>query len=54
MKTIWFTVLAIACGVGAASAVSDAIAQRRALMKSDGIAAKKLYDMAKRRGAIQY
>jgi cytochrome c556 len=47
MKTIWFTVLAIACGVGSASAVSDAIAQRRALMKSDGIAAKKLYDMAK-------
>jgi cytochrome c556 len=36
----------LACGIGGVLA-ADVIAQRRALMHDDGIAAKKLFDMAK-------
>src|SRR5271165_3009964 len=47
MKRLTILVVVMACGAGAVWAESDAIAQRRALMKNDGIAAKKLYDMSK-------
>ena len=39
--------IALACGVGAVLADTDPIAERRALMKHDGEAAKKLFDMSK-------
>jgi cytochrome c556 len=47
MKRLTTVVIALACGVGAVWADTDPIAQRRALMKSDGMAAKKLFDMSK-------
>jgi cytochrome c556 len=40
-------VIALACGVGAVWADTDPIAERRALMKNDGMAAKKMFDMSK-------
>jgi cytochrome c556 len=47
MKRLTTLVIVMVCGAGAVWADSDAIAQRRALMKNDGLAAKKLYDMSK-------
>ena len=47
MKRMTTVVILLACGAGAVWADTDPIAQRRALMKNDGIAAKKLFDMAK-------
>jgi cytochrome c556 len=47
MKRLMILVMALACGVAAAWAQSDAIATRRALMKHDGEAAKTLFDMSK-------
>ena len=47
MKRLTTVVIALACGVGAVWADTDPIAQRRALMKNDGMAAKKLFDMSK-------
>ncbi len=47
MKRLTALVIVTAFGAGAAWAASDAIAQRRELMHNDGIAAKKLFDMAK-------
>ena len=40
-------VIVLACGVTAVLADTDPIAERRALMKHDGEAAKKLFDMSK-------
>jgi cytochrome c556 len=47
MKRLTTLVIVMACGAGAVWADADAIAQRRALMKNDGIAAKKMFDMSK-------
>jgi cytochrome c556 len=47
MKRFVAVALALACGVTAVLADTDPIAERRALMKHDGVAAKKLFDMAK-------
>jgi cytochrome c556 len=47
MKRLTTVVIALACGVGAVWADTDPIAERRALMKNDGIAAKKMFDMSK-------
>jgi cytochrome c556 len=47
MKRSMIVVFALACGVGAVLADTDPIAERRALMKHDGEAAKKLFDMSK-------
>ena len=47
MKRLVTVLVALACGVGAVWADADPIAQRRALMKSDGMAAKKMFDMSK-------
>ncbi len=47
MRRSVIVAIALACGVGAVSADTDPIAERRALMKNDGIAAKKMFDMAK-------
>jgi cytochrome c556 len=47
MKRLTTVILMLACGASAVLADSDPIAQRRSLMKNDGIAAKKLFDMAK-------
>jgi cytochrome c556 len=47
MKRLTTVVIALACGIGAVWADTDPIAQRRALMKSDGMAAKKMFDMSK-------
>ena len=47
MKRLTTMVIALACGVGAVWADTDPIAERRALMKHDGEAAKKLFDMSK-------
>ena len=47
MKRLTILVIVMACGAGAVWADSDPIAQRRALMHSDGIAAKKMFDMSK-------
>jgi cytochrome c556 len=47
MKRSIIVVLALACGLGAVCADTDPIAERRALMKHDGEAAKKLFDMSK-------
>ena len=47
MKRLATVVVLMACGAGAVWADADAIAQRRELMKNDGFAAKKLFDMAK-------
>ena len=46
MKRLTTAAVLIACAVSAVSADTDVIAQRRALMKHDGVAAKKLVDMA--------
>ena len=47
MKRSVIVAIALACGVGAVLADTDPIAERRALMKHDGEAAKKLFDMSK-------
>jgi cytochrome c556 len=47
MKRLAALVILVACGAGAVWANADAIAQRRALMKGDGEAAKALFDMSK-------
>jgi cytochrome c556 len=47
MKRLVAVAIALASGITAVSADSDAISERRALMKHDGAAAKKLFDMAK-------
>jgi cytochrome c556 len=47
MKRLVAVAIALACGVGAVLADTDPIAERRALMKNDGIAAKKMFDMSK-------
>ena len=47
MKRFVLTAVLIACGVGAASADSDAIAQRRALMKANGEATQPIVAMMK-------
>lgn len=47
MKRLVTVVIALACGVTAVLAATDPIAERRALMKHDGEAAKKLFDMSK-------
>jgi len=52
MKRLVTVVLALACGLGAVWAATDPIAERRALMKHDGEAAKKLFDMSK--GSIPF
>jgi cytochrome c556 len=49
MKRFVAVALALACGVTAVLADTDPIAERRALMKHDGAAAKTLFDMAKGR-----
>lgn len=45
MKRLATMAVILACGIGGVIA-ADVIAQRRALMHDDGIAAKKLFDMA--------
>ena len=47
MKRLVAVAIALACGVGAVLADTDPIAERRALMKHDGEAAKTLFDMSK-------
>jgi cytochrome c556 len=47
MKRLTILVMALACGVTAVLAATDPIAERRALMKHDGEAAKTLFDMSK-------
>jgi cytochrome c556 len=47
MKRLVTVAIALACGVTAVLADTDPIAERRALMKHDGAAAKKLFDMSK-------
>ena len=47
MKRLTTVLIALACGIGAVWADTDPIAERRALMKSDGMAAKKMFDMSK-------
>jgi len=47
MKRLTTLVIVLACGVSAVWAQTDPIAERRALMKHDGEAAKKLFDMSK-------
>lgn len=47
MKRLVAVAIALACGVTAVLAATDPIAERRALMKNDGIAAKKMFDMSK-------
>ena len=47
MKRLTTVVIALACGVGAVWADTDPIAERRALMKHDGMAAKAMFDMLK-------
>ncbi|SEE76092.1 Cytochrome c556 [Rhizobiales bacterium GAS191] len=46
MKRLATVAVILACGIGGVLA-ADVIAQRRALMHDDGVAAKKLFDMAK-------
>jgi cytochrome c556 len=45
MKRLATVAVMLACGIGGVYA-ADVIAQRRALMRDDGVAAKKLFDMA--------
>ena len=52
MKRLTTLVIVLACGVTAVWAQTDPIAERRALMKHDGEAAKKLFDMSK--GKIRF
>ena len=47
MKRLTASVIVLACGVAAVWAAADSIAERRALMKNDGAAAKKMFDMSK-------
>ena len=47
MKRFVAVAIALACGVGAVLADTDPIAERRALMKHDGEAAKTLFGMSK-------
>jgi cytochrome c556 len=47
MKRSMTVVLALACGIGAVWADTDPIAERRALMKNDGMAARKMVAMLK-------
>ena len=47
MKRLVAVAMALACGVTAVLADTDPIAERRALMKHDGEAAKTLFDMSK-------
>jgi cytochrome c556 len=47
MKRLTTVVIVLACGIGAVWADTDPIAERRALMKNDGMAAKKMFDMSK-------
>jgi cytochrome c556 len=47
MKRLAAVAMALVCGVTAVLADTDPIAERRALMKHDGAAAKTLFDMAK-------
>ena len=47
MKRLVAVAMALACGITAVLADTDPIAERRALMKHDGEAAKKLFDMSK-------
>ena len=47
MKRLTTITIALACGVGAVWADTDPIAERRALMKNDGMAAKTMFDMSK-------
>src|ERR1700749_3551131 len=47
MKRFVAVALALACGVTAVLADTDPIAERRALMKHDGEAAKAMFDMFK-------
>ncbi|HEY1453199.1 MAG TPA: cytochrome c [Roseiarcus sp.] len=47
MRRLTAVVIALACGIGAVWADTDPIAERRALMKNDGMAAKKMFDMSK-------
>jgi cytochrome c556 len=52
MKRVAMMTIVLGCGIGGVLADSDVIAQRRALMKQDGIAAKKLFDTNK--GSIPF
>ena len=52
MKRLAIVAIMLACGMGGVLAAVDVIAQRRALMHDDGIAAKKLFDMNK--GAVPF
>jgi cytochrome c556 len=47
MRRLVTVVIALACGIVAVWADTDPIAERRALMKNDGMAAKKMFDMSK-------
>jgi cytochrome c556 len=47
MKRLLIAAVALCAGIGAVSADSDAIAQRQALMKANGKAAKAIGDMLK-------
>jgi cytochrome c556 len=47
MKRALAVALALACGITAVMADDDPIAERRALMKHDGAAAKKMFEMSK-------
>jgi cytochrome c556 len=47
MKRLVTVAIALACGLTAVLADTDPIAERRALMKHDGEAAKTLFDMSK-------
>ncbi len=47
MKRLTTVVIALACGVGAVWADTDPIAERRALMKNDGMAARNMVQMLK-------
>ncbi len=47
MKRLTTLLIAMAFGASAVWAATDDIAQRRALMHNDGLAAKKLFDMVK-------
>jgi cytochrome c556 len=47
MRRLVAVAMALACGITAVLADTDPIAERRALMKNDGVAAKKMFDMSK-------
>jgi len=52
MKRLTTAAILIACGAGVVLADTDVIAERQALMKNDGMAAKKLVDMT--RGTVPF